>query len=147
MSYLNFPDQLSLKITFVFFPQLLLIESHHMIVPIRKQICNLGMILNAWFCLLTMSFTKGKRILSRRTEKEKITELSWCQKYDRPCDFLKTKSKNSLFKLRHYISLTLNSIKYCPEMHLLFNPISNSIILVKTTNIKIHRTKISLIVH
>lgn len=32
---------------------------------------------------------------------------------------------------KKYTSLTLNSIKYCPEMHLLFNPICNSIILVK----------------
>lgn len=93
-SYLNFPGHLSLKITFVFFPQLLLVETPLMIVPIRNQICNLRMILSAWFCLLTISLTEGKRILSRRTEKEKIIELSWCQKYDMACDFLKKKTKN-----------------------------------------------------
>lgn len=48
---------------------------------------------------------------------------------------------------KKYISAALNSIKYCPEMHLLFNPICNSIILVKKTNIKIHITKINFIVH
>lgn len=44
---------------------------------------------------------KRQIILSRRTGKEKIIELSWCQKYYRTCDFLKMKTKNSLFKLRH----------------------------------------------
>lgn len=79
-SYLNPPDHMDLKIMFILPPQLLFIQTPHRIVPItnivRNRIRKLGMILNVYFYLLTISLSESERFLSRRTEKGKIIGLS-----------------------------------------------------------------------
>lgn len=143
-SYLNFPAHLDLKILSSLLPQLLHTGTSPQDCAItyyrtiaRNQISNLGMILNAWISLWTVSLTGGKRILSIRAAKGKIIGLSWCQKYDRNHDFLNAK---------RYISLPLRLAKYWSEMHVLFNLICSLVILV-TKNIKEYTTKMKFTVH
>lgn len=138
-SYLNFPGHLSLKIAFVFSPQLLRIETPCMIVPIRNQICK------PWDdpkCLVLFVNNIINRIKKNIIQKDKEGKNNWIIMMSKVWQGLwlsKDENKKFIAQIetlimlnpKKYISVALNSIKYCPEMHLLFNPICNSIILVK----------------